>query len=318
MTYVDLLVLIYLSYFLVLGFYRGFFRQLLDLLALFLSFFLAYKFYQPIGSFLGSQFRIPTSFASVFGFFLVWFVIEVIYYIIFIAFYDRLPARLRESKVNRAFGLLPALIRGLISVWIILSLVLILPLPISDKAVITNSLSGKAVGRSSGVVEKYLGDIFGKFIDETIDFLTIKPDSEEKVELGFTETNLTVDKAAENEMLALVNKERTSRGLKPLVMDEELQKVARAHARDMFEKGYFAHNNLEGQTPFDRMDEAGIKYMYAGENLALAPTVETAHTGLMNSEGHKRNILDGDFQKIGIGVMASEKHGLMFAQEFTD
>jgi uncharacterized protein YkwD len=151
-----------------------------------------------------------------------------------------------------------------------------------------------------------------------MDFLTIKPDSEETVQLGFTENNLEVDKEAEEQMLVLVNKERTDRGLKPLVMDEKLQEVGRAHAKDMFEKGYFAHNNLEGLSPFDRMDKADIRYMYAGENLALAPTLSTAHTGLMNSEGHRRNILDGDFEKVGIAVIVSEKHGMMFAQEFTD
>jgi uncharacterized protein YkwD len=106
--------------------------------------------------------------------------------------------------------------------------------------------------------------------------------------------------------------------LKPLILDTGLQEVARAHSKDMFARGYFAHNTPDGLTPFDRMDKAGIKYITAGENLALAPDVETAHRGLMDSAGHKANILSADFGKVGIGVIKSSKYGEMFSQEFTN
>jgi len=54
-------------------------------------------------------------------------------------------------------------------------------------------------------------------------------------------------------MLSMINKERTSRGLKPLADDPEMVTVARAHSNDMFEKGYFAHVDAEGKNPFQRM-----------------------------------------------------------------
>ena len=66
------------------------------------------------------------------------------------------------------------------------------------------------------------------------------------------------------------------------------------------------------------MEKAGISYQAAGENLAYAPNVDVAHTGLMNSEGHRANILSADFGKVGIGVIDGGVYGKMFVQEFTD
>ncbi len=68
----------------------------------------------------------------------------------------------------------------------------------------------------------------------------------------------------------------------------------------------------------DRLNEAAISYSVAGENLALAPTVQTAHNGLMNSEGHRKNILDPEFKKLGVGVIDNGVYGKMFVQVFTD
>jgi uncharacterized protein YkwD len=86
----------------------------------------------------------------------------------------------------------------------------------------------------------------------------------------------------------------------------------------MFERGYFSHYNPEGMSPFDRMEQAGIHFIAAGENLALAPNVTIAHQGLMDSPGHRANILSTDFGKVGIGVMDGGMFGRMFVQEFTD
>ena len=117
-------------------------------------------------------------------------------------------------------------------------------------------------------------------------------------------------------MLQLVNTERMAAGLKPLAPDPELTEVARRHSTDMFGRGYFAHDSPEGRDPFDRMRESGVQFVTAGENLALAPTVQVAHTGLMNSPGHRANILHRDFGRVGIGIMDGGIRGLMVSQEF--
>jgi len=84
----------------------------------------------------------------------------------------------------------------------------------------------------------------------------------------------------------------------------------------MFARGYFAHVTPEGVDPFTRMREAKVSFLTAGENLALAPTLQIAHTGLMNSPGHRENILRPSFGRVGIGIMDGGLHGLMISQEF--
>jgi uncharacterized protein YkwD len=64
------------------------------------------------------------------------------------------------------------------------------------------------------------------------------------------------------------------------------------------------------------MREGGVRFLAAGENLALAPSLQVAHNGLMNSPGHRRNILDHQFGRVGIGIMDGGIRGLMVTQNF--
>ena len=129
---------------------------------------------------------------------------------------------------------------------------------------------------------------------------------------------LTVDAKSENRMVQLVNIERTSRGLSPLVVDSKLTEIARQHSEEMFKLSYFDHISPISGSPFDRMKADGITYISAGENIAYAPNVDVSHNGLMNSPEHKANILDPDFNKIGIGIISAGPWGEMFTQDFTN
>lgn len=122
--------------------------------------------------------------------------------------------------------------------------------------------------------------------------------------------------AMEKQMVDLVNQERVSRGLAALQVDMRLVKVARMKSMDMIKNNYFGHTSPVYGSPFDMMKAQGITYKTAGENLAGAPTVERAHTGLMNSEGHRANILKPAYTKIGIGIIKGGPYGLMLTQEF--
>ena len=84
----------------------------------------------------------------------------------------------------------------------------------------------------------------------------------------------------------------------------------------MFARGYFSHVNPEGKTPSDRIRADGVRFITAGENLALARTLPLAHTGLMNSEGHRANILSKRYGRVGIGIVDGGIHGLMVTQNF--
>ncbi|WP_066634626.1 LysM peptidoglycan-binding domain-containing protein [Desulfolucanica intricata] len=130
-----------------------------------------------------------------------------------------------------------------------------------------------------------------------------------------TVSGMTAD---EQQMLNLVNQERAKVGLPALKSDLNLVKVARLKAQDMIKLNYFSHTSPTYGSPFDMMKQFGISYSYAGENLAGASTVQSAHTNLMNSPGHRANILSKNFGKVGIGIVDGGPYGKMFVQMFTN
>ncbi|MGQ9823835.1 MAG: CAP domain-containing protein [Desulfotomaculales bacterium] len=122
--------------------------------------------------------------------------------------------------------------------------------------------------------------------------------------------------ADEQKMVELVNQERAKYGLAPLKVNMELVRVARLKAQDMVENNYFSHTSPTYRSPFEMMKQFGISYWTAGENLAGAPSVEVAHQSLMNSSGHRANILNPSFTQVGIGVAEGNVYGKIFVQMF--
>lgn len=109
----------------------------------------------------------------------------------------------------------------------------------------------------------------------------------------------------EKEVVRLVNKERNLRGLNSLTMDWELSRVARYKSQDMHDKGYFSHNSPTYGSPFDMMSSFGIPYRSAGENIAKGQaTPQAVVNAWMNSSGHRANILNSSYKKIGVGYFA--------------
>jgi len=115
--------------------------------------------------------------------------------------------------------------------------------------------------------------------------------------------NLSGLNAQEREMVEYVNQERTKAGLAPLQVDPDLARVARIKSQDMVDNGYFDHNSPTYGSPFEMLRSFGISYRAAGENIAKNRSVIGAHTALMNSEGHRANILNPNFTHIGIGIV---------------
>ncbi len=156
--------------------------------------------------------------------------------------------------------------------------------------------------------------VFDEAVRKSMTKMTIE--SNETVKLNFIVNNPKPRPDLEARMLELVNEERAKEGLSQLVADTALTHVARVHSTDMFARGYFAHVSPEGTTPADRVRSAGIRFLITGENLALGPTLKICHTGLMNSPGHRANILHKSYGRVGIGVMDGGLRGLMISQEF--
>lgn len=232
------------------------------------------------------------------------------------ALLKRLPKDIHKRLINRILGILPGLANGLITAAIISALLLVLPLNegLRERARASASVNRLAVYTDR--LEAALHPVFGEAVAETLNLLTIRPESNERVSLPYSVAAPKPRPELEAKMLELVNGERAAAGLRPLAPDPELTQVARQHSAEMFERGYFAHVTPEGRDPFERMREANVGFRTAGENLALAPTLQIAHTGLMNSPGHRANILQPAFGRVGIGIMDGGIHGLMVTQDF--
>ncbi len=121
-------------------------------------------------------------------------------------------------------------------------------------------------------------------------------------------------KEYEQEVIRLVNVERTKQGLKELKYDWELARVARYKSEDMRDNNYFSHNSPVYGSPFDMMKNFGINYKAAGENIAKGQsTPEQVVKAWMNSSGHRANILSTKFTHIGVGYA---KNGHIWTQQF--
>ena len=114
----------------------------------------------------------------------------------------------------------------------------------------------------------------------------------------------------------LVNTERTKNNLNILSYSEKATTSSRKHSEDMMIKNYFDHTNKENKSPFDRMEEEGINYKNAGENIAAGQSSAIyAHHAWMNSLGHRKNIL-GDYKYIGVGVIFGGYYNIYYTQNF--
>jgi uncharacterized protein YkwD len=120
----------------------------------------------------------------------------------------------------------------------------------------------------------------------------------------------------ENKMLALVNGERQSRVIRPMIFNEQIADVARGHSRDMVNRNFVDHLNPDGLDCHQRLSEAGIYPRMCGENIAKHMSVDRAHTGLMNSLGHRENILNEEFTHVGIGIVQHRDRYLIITQNF--
>lgn len=314
---IDILlgVLIVLS--LLNGYRRGFILGVLDLASWTLSLLAGLRYYHPVAEWLGPRITLWSEmWDQPIAFVLVAFTVGLIVNLIGSALLRRIPEDVHERSANQALGLLPGLANGLITTAIISALLLAIPL---SEGLSERTRESALVNRLAVYAERLenkLRPVFGDAIAKTLNLLTVQPDSNERVTLPFTVTTSKPRPDLEKRMLDLVNQERAANGLQPLAPDPELTEVARRHSADMFARGYFAHDTPEGLSPFDRMQDANVRFLVAGENLALAPTVSIAHTGLMNSPGHRANILRPQFGRLGIGIMDGGMRGLMVSQEF--
>lgn len=320
MTVVDLVIAGLLLYAAYVGTKRGAILIALELLSFVVATVIGFIAYEPMGVWVKVLSGLSISLSNVVAFALVWMLVEILAALLVrLAIWPHLPRHLLGSLLNQILGAVLNLGKTLVMVALALIVFAGLPLSAGTKQYVTTAFLARTLLNSTSHAQAWLASGLGRDINQSLNFFTVtaEPESEQRVELGYT-TQGSIDAADEAAMLALLNHERTNRGLKPLSLNAQARAVARAYSADMFARGYFSHVNPEGKTPFDRMQAGGVQFNTAGENLALAPTLQLAHQGLMNSPGHRANILNPEYRTVGIGIIDGGPYGLMITQDFTD
>ena len=120
---------------------------------------------------------------------------------------------------------------------------------------------------------------------------------------------------AEEEILRLLNQERQTRGLPALASSEPLQHAARQHSQRMADAHQIGHK-LAGEHDLSRrLGRETQHFDVSGENVAVAASAARAHAALMHSPAHRANILDSDYNSVGIGVVRSGRE-IYVTQDF--
>lgn len=316
-NYIDALLVLIILFTVLTGWHRGFILGLLDLARWIGSLLTALYFYQPVASWIGRLTNWDEVWNPPLAFILIVIAAGLLIQLVGNFLLRRLPRDVHQRRANKLLGILPGLVSGLITAAFVSALLFSMPFSDGFQENLRESRAAKLLAGYTDELETALTPIFGEAIKKTLNRrIPTEPESNEVVSLPFKVENAPARPELEAEMLELVNRERAANGLAPLSPDPELTKVARRHSADMFARGYFAHYTPEGKDPFDRMRESNVSFRIAGENLALAPTLQIAHTGLMNSPGHRANILRPQFGRVGIGILDGGKRGLMVSQEF--
>ncbi|GHV13362.1 hypothetical protein FACS1894219_08070 [Clostridia bacterium] len=123
--------------------------------------------------------------------------------------------------------------------------------------------------------------------------------------------------ATEDEIIKLVNAERGKNGLPPLKKNWQLSRVARIKSQDMADRKYFSHNSPVYGSPFRMMEDFGLSFSSAAENIAMGQkNASEAMKSWMNSPGHRANILSRTVTEIGVGAAKTSNGTLYFTQMF--
>jgi uncharacterized protein YkwD len=164
----------------------------------------------------------------------------------------------------------------------------------------------------------YVTIFYDKHEENTVTAIQIiSSELEQQKEKYFTDPSEELKEGFEYQLFDLTNAARVNHGLSVLTWEETVRETARDHSKDMADNNYFSHTNLEGQSPFDRMTEDKIAFRMAGENLATGQLSSIfAHEGLMNSLGHRKNILQTGFESLGVGVAFNTESRPYYTENF--
>ncbi|HEY3116543.1 MAG TPA: CvpA family protein [Chloroflexota bacterium] len=303
----------------------GFVAATVSLVAFVLSIVIATMSYGQVADWASDQWNIPAQLAQPIAFTALWTITGVLVGIIgrFVA--GPFGFLLHGSPLDLLLSVIPSAVKGAAMAGFALTVVLAPP-PMSDgglaefyselrESVQQSQLAGGLVERTSAFDRAARGLLEGR-VDQTLNLLTVRSNSTERVDLHFHSDTAQADPAAANRIFELINQERAKAGLPDLTRDTNVDAVALAHSSDMLKRGYVGHQSPDGDSPFDRLLAAGLRFRVSNENLALAPTIDIAHQGLMESPEQRANILSPDFTRVGIGAVRVVGMGRLITEDF--
>jgi uncharacterized protein YkwD/uncharacterized membrane protein required for colicin V production len=314
---VDIGILVIVGIFAVGGLRRGFMLGMVDLVAFGFAIVFAARMAEVIASPL-RDWGLPPAFASGAG-----FIIAAIISLAVIGFALRIilaplgafGAGTPLGWVNSVLGLLPGAARGLAIAALILIFAGALPEELGWRRQVARSQLAEPIMRAGQ--EALAAGLSWAGIDPRALGGIAPVSSSEPAGLSFPGvTEAEPDSAAEQTLLDLINQERASSGLTPMLADPALAEVARAFGREMFELGLVSQTSPVSGTAKDRLAAAGLMYLLSGENIVLAPTARAAHDALMSAPAYRANILNPGFSRVGISAWRNDDLGLMVTQEF--
>lgn len=319
MNLLDLVIILLLITGVAMGVQRGFLRTSLDLIVLATSAFAGARLYRPVSDWFGSTFGAEG--AAINALSLVLGALGVLLVLNLLIAWTVTPSLMAIRVLppvriaDTGLGIVPGLVYGaLFGAMMILTLGLV---SVGDS--VDSALAGSGLAKQirAGATSATTGLATQTGMDLADFTYVVVPEEETSYRVPPTgDSQLDAVDAHEAEIMELVNEERLQRGLNPLEFDPSLVPVARSHSKEMLELGYFSHVSPNTGTLGDRLNAAGVQYLSAGENLAYAPTVGVAHRGLMQSDGHRENILDSSWERMGVGVLSAPDGTIMVTQLF--
>jgi uncharacterized protein YkwD len=318
MNYVDLILVLIISLSAFAGWRQGFIFSLAELINWTGSLTIGFVIYPYLSAFFVKLFETESFWTTPLLFIASIVLARLLLGLVLDNLLRNIPASAHNRPANKFLGIIPGTVNGIIFAALLSIVISGIPLGNNFSEEAQNSSIAYNLTSRTRWIENKARPVFSDMINDSGAIFTIHPETNKLIKLPFKLNTSRARPDLEARMLVLINRERSERKLKPLKADTSLRQVAREHSIDMFRRGYFSHHTPEGSDPFDRIRKANISFMTAGENLALSPDLKTAHSGLMESPGHKANILHNDFGRIGIGIIDGGVNGIMVTQNFRD
>lgn len=149
--------------------------------------------------------------------------------------------------------------------------------------------------------------------------LQVSENMENRLRQQYGVPSKELEKSFELQNYDLVNSERKQHGLNTLNYSSKISNTARKHSKNMSENNFFNHTDNKGDSPFDRLKKDRIDFNAAGENLAYGQINSIyAHEGLMNSLGHRKNILNTHYRNLGVGVDFNKEKQPFWTENYTE